>query len=133
MKARVYHLQINVSDKNISFPFYKELLEYLDYKVISSGKSWLGMSNSTTDFWIIPAPAKHQTPRFHRKRTGLNHIAFMVSSKNDVEKFANEFVKPKKIPTLYNSPKLFPEYTPDYYAVFFEDPDRIKLEVCYHK
>lgn len=25
----------------------------------------------------------------------------------------------------------FPQYTPDYYAVFFEDPDRIKLEVAF--
>lgn len=133
MKARVYHLQLNVSDKNVSFPFYKDLLEYFDYKVISSGKSWLGLSNSTTDFWLIPAPAKYKTPKFHRKHTGLNHLAFMVSSKAAVDKFTYEFLKPRKISTLYYTPKLFPEYTSDYYAVFFEDPDRIKLEVCYHK
>lgn len=132
MKSRVYHLQINVSDTNLSYSFYKKLLKYLDYKVISSGETWLGMSNSTTDFWIIPTEEKFKTPKFHRKQTGLNHISFMVSSQKDVDLFVKEFLKSQKIPTLYNTPRLFPEYTPDYYAVFFEDPDRIKLEVCYH-
>ena len=26
-------------------------------------------------------------------------------------------------------PRLWPEYSPDYYAVFFNDPDGIRLEV----
>jgi catechol 2,3-dioxygenase-like lactoylglutathione lyase family enzyme len=26
-------------------------------------------------------------------------------------------------------PRLYPEYAPDYYATFFEDPDGIRLEV----
>ena len=32
---------------------------------------------------------------------------------------------------LYGTPREFPEYAPGYYAVFFEDPDRIKLEVVH--
>ena len=48
-----------------------------------------------------------------------------------MDRFHKEFLKPRKIKTLYSTPKKFPEYTKDYYAVFFEDPDRIKLEVCF--
>lgn len=44
----------------------------------------------------------------------------------------DEFLVTNKIPTLYGTPKLFPEYEEGYYAVFFEDPDRIKLEVAYY-
>jgi hypothetical protein len=29
---------------------------------------------------------------------------------------------------LYGGPKEYPEYRKGYYAVYFEDPDRIKLE-----
>jgi len=29
-------------------------------------------------------------------------------------------------------PKLWPEYLPDYYAVFFSDPDGIRLEIVNH-
>ena len=70
--------------------------------------------------------------KFHRKNTGLNHIAFKVGSKQEVDNFSNNFLSDKKQIILYNSPKEYPEYTEDYYAVFFEDPDRIKLEVMYH-
>ena len=33
--------------------------------------------------------------------------------------------------SLYRTPREFPEYRPGYYAVFFEDPDRLKLEVVH--
>jgi hypothetical protein len=32
---------------------------------------------------------------------------------------------------LYGGPREYPEYAAAYYAVFFEDPDRIKLEVAH--
>ena len=35
-------------------------------------------------------------------------------------------------PLLIDPPKLYPQYAPDYYAVFFRDPDGIKLEVAYY-
>ena len=68
---------------------------------------------------------------YHRKAPGINHIAFKVSSKDEVDKFTKEFLKPNKVPTLYDTPHLFPEYSKKYYAVYFEDPDRIKLEVAF--
>ena len=33
--------------------------------------------------------------------------------------------------TIVSPPKLWAEYTPDYYAFFFKDPDGIKLEVVH--
>lgn len=35
------------------------------------------------------------------------------------------------ISTLYGAPREYPEYRHGYYGVFFEDPDRLKLEVAY--
>jgi len=34
-------------------------------------------------------------------------------------------------PVLYGGPKEWQNYDPGYYAVYFEDPDRIKLELVY--
>jgi hypothetical protein len=31
--------------------------------------------------------------------------------------------------TIVTEPKLYPEYTPDYYALFFKDPEGIKFEI----
>lgn len=131
MKALVYHIQINVSNPKISLPFYKKLFSYLEYKIIDESKEHIGASNGTTDFWIIATDKKHLDKKFHRKATGLNHISFKVSSKEDVDSFVANFLKKNKINPLYESPKHFPEYNLGYYAVFFEDPDRIKLEVTY--
>ena len=72
-----------------------------------------------------------KTNKYHRKNVGVNHLAFGVSKKEDVDKFYQEFLIPHGIKPLYNTPKRFPEYTEQYYAIFFEDPDRIKLEVVF--
>lgn len=131
MKASVYHLQLNVRDATISLPFYKDLFVYFAYSIIDESDEHIGASNGTTDFWIIQTEQKYLSNHYHRKGTGFNHIAFRVSSKQDVDLFAQEFLQKKKIKILYQTPRLFPEYHQDYYAVFFEDPDRIKLEVVF--
>lgn len=129
--SHLYHLQINVKDPLISFPFYKEFLACIGYSIIDEGNDHIGFSDGITSLWFIATEHKHEGSIYHRKNTGLNHIAFKVDSKERVDDFCGEFLKKKNIDALYNSPKLFPEYHKDYYAVYFEDPDRIKIEVVY--
>jgi hypothetical protein len=38
------------------------------------------------------------------------------------------FLEPRAIKPLYSGPKPY-DYTPGYYAVYFEDPSRLKIEV----
>jgi len=47
-----------------------------------------------------------------------------------VDHFTQIVLKKNSIPLLYHDT---PTGDDDYYAVFFEDPDRIKLEVVYAK
>lgn len=131
MKTSLYHLQLNVSDPKVSLPFYKKLFAYFEYDIIDESDEHIGVSNGTTDFWIMATEAKHLDKTFHRKATGLNHLAFRVSSREDIDRFNSEFLLANNIDSLYDSPKEFPEYNQEYYAVFFEDPDRIKLEVVF--
>lgn len=133
MKNFLEHISINISDPEKSFPFYKNLFLFLDYKIIKDKKDDIAFrKEGTPDFWFKKTEQKYIANEFHRKNTGLNHLAFKVDSKEEVDRFFNEFIKPRDIKTLYNTPKPFPEYEPNYYAVFFEDPDRIKLEVFYY-
>ena len=129
-KASLYHIQLNVSKKD-SIEFYNEFLCYFGYNVIDESEENIGLSNGTTDFWIIQTNKKYFGNKFNRKNTGLNHLAFRVNSRKEVDEFVNTFLKKRKIKALYNSPKEFPEYNEEYYAVYFEDPDRIKLEVVF--
>ncbi len=68
---------------------------------------------------------------YHRKRVGVNHIAFLADSKALVDTFYKDYLVPKKVPVLYGGPKEHPEYARGYYSVYFEDPDRVKLELAY--
>jgi catechol 2,3-dioxygenase-like lactoylglutathione lyase family enzyme len=127
MKAHLYHVQINVSDLD----FYRELFAHLEYEIIDEGPDHLGASDGQTQLWIMKTAESYAELPYHRKACGLNHLAFMVASSEEVDRFCNEFLEPRKIATLYDTPRRFPEYHPEYYAVYFEDPDRIKLEVVY--
>ena len=133
MKATLQHIQLNVSNKNISYPFYKEMLLLLGYKIYSVEDWGIGMRDPKTNLviWVAETENKFRKNKFHRKATGINHLAFLVSSKKNVDDFYKNFIKKNNIKTLYQTPKAFPEYTPNYYAVFFEDPDRIKLEFVF--
>src|SRR5712692_1610339 len=99
-RGNIRHVEINVSAFERSKAFYHDFLEWLGYK--DSG--------------------------FHRRRVGLNHIAFQAKSRADVDRLYSEFLVPRSIRVLYGGPKEYPEYRKGYYSVYFEDPDRIKLE-----
>jgi glyoxylase I family protein len=131
VQAAVYHLQINVRDSSVSLPFYRALLGYLGYAPSYEARHVLAMTNGTTDFWFFEAAGKRRTHAPHRKNPGLNHVAFRVTTREDVDRFRDEFLASRKIPVLYGGPREYPEYKAGYYAVFFEDPDRLKLEVAH--
>lgn len=131
MRASVYHLQLNVADAAVSAPFYRELLGYFEYRATMEAPGLLGMSNGTTDFWIVQTGGGRAGRRFHRQDPGLNNVALRVGRRDDVDVFTREFLGGRGIVPLYGGPREYPEYRPGYYAVFFEDPDRVKLEVVH--
>ena len=131
MKAFVYHIQVNVSDAGVSLPFYRDLLHYLEFQCVHDDPGVAGYSDGRTSIWLIETDGGHTAPGFHRKRTGLNHIAFRVPHRSDVDRFTKDFLAPRGLAPLYKTPREFPEYRPGYYAVFFEGPDRLKLEVVH--
>ena len=131
MRASLYHVQINVGDASVAIPFYRALFGYLEYTTLMEANDLLGVSNGTTDFWMIGTPRDRQSAGFHRKNVGINHLCFGVRERADVERFVEEFMKPRGIAALYDSPREYPEYRPGYYATFFEDPDRLKVEIAH--
>ena len=131
IRTTLNHLQIYVSDRGASFPFYRYLLTYLWYRVVDDDGNHLGMRNETIDIWLKETPGEHRVSGYSRRNTGVNHIAFGVCKKQDVDLFCQEFLIPRSIKSLYDSPRHFPKYTETYYAVYFEDPDGIKLEVVF--
>jgi len=131
MKAFVYHVQVNVRDATVSLPFYRDLLHHLEFRCVHDEPRVAGYADGRTSIWLIEPAGGHAGAGFHRKRTGLNHVAFRVPERRDVDDFTRDFLAPRGLVPLYRTPREFPEYRPGYYAVFFEDPDRLKLEVVH--
>lgn len=94
-------------------------------------KDFIGYTDGSLKLFLVQVEERFSNKKFHRKQVGLNHIAFRVDSKKKVDSF-HKFLKKNKITILYGGPKDYSaEYAKGYYAVFFEDPDRVKLEVVF--
>lgn len=124
------HFQINISNPAVTIPFYKKLLSYFDYKVIHEDENFVGMGSSIDSFWFMKVGAENSTSKLNRDAVGLNHFAFHVETRADVDKFYEEFMKPNNIKAEFETPRDRPDFGA-YYQVMFLDPEGLALEVVY--
>jgi catechol 2,3-dioxygenase-like lactoylglutathione lyase family enzyme len=117
------HLSIRVSDFAASKAFYDKLFKFLGFEVLDEYEEAIGWTNGKTRFWIGQAA---QTGRQQHHRTGdvgFHHYAFELRSRADVDAL-QAFLVENGVHIV--DPAA--EYYEDYYAVFFRDPDGLKLE-----
>jgi catechol 2,3-dioxygenase-like lactoylglutathione lyase family enzyme len=119
----VDHISIRVSDFTKSKAFYSGLFEFLGLEVMDEYEDSMGWSNGKTRFWIGQADAKGREHKHHTGDIGLHHYAFQLRSRKDVDDLQS-YLKKHHI-TIVDPADV---YYDDYYAVFFVDPDGIKLE-----
>jgi glyoxylase I family protein len=124
----VHHLIINVSDLERSRVFYGWLLPRLGYDGTRTYPGMLGWFGARGSFWMKQADARLAGDPFSKDRVGLCEIAFGAMSRAEVDALARELAA-RGAPVLA-APREYP-YTPGYYAVFFTDPDGIKLELVH--
>ena len=118
------HLSIRVSDYEKSKDFYGRLLTFLGFKVEADYPDTMGWTNGHTLFWIGQAAAPARKRKYHIGDVGLHHYAFRLRSRKDVDEL-DAFVRNELKATIVDPAG---EYYDDYYAVFFLDPDGLKLE-----
>ena len=107
-------------DLQKSIEFWGWLLEKLGYKqyqTFEKGQTWkLG----ETYLVFVQVEEKYSDVNYHRKRTGLNHVAFRVNGE-ELAEFRIALLE-REIILLYED--KFGD------KLFFEDPDRIKIELA---
>jgi len=123
------HIKIVVSDWEKSYPFYKDIFEKLGYKQVSNKEDRAGWA-SPDGYGIFIAQAKIMNYQYKFGAPGLHHLCLKASSMDVVEKIY-KLVLEKGV-YVSGLPRKYPEYTEKYYAVYFADPDGIKLEVAYY-
>lgn len=104
--------------------WFLEELGYVSFQKWEFGQSWrLG----ETYIVFVQAEERFLEIPYHRCRVGLNHLAFYAESRLHVDEITN-VLEAKGVNILYKNKHPFAGGTA-HYAVYFEDPDRIKVEL----
>ena len=124
----LHHVELYVNDLDRTVAFWTPFLALLGYEAErwSGGMNYLQGENAYLCF--LPAPSEHLAAGYHRKRVGLNHLAFRGRSRQHVYE-VQSWVKSAGYVVPYED-KYPNAGGPSYYAMYCEDPDRIKVEVA---
>jgi len=124
------HLVLSVGDIARSREFYDTVLGFLGFKLKHDGGGFVGWSNRKTLFWIAQADAQGRKRRHRKGDIGFHHYAFELASRKAVDDLGAfldahgfEVTDP---PDSYNGDDK-------YYAVFFQNPDGMRLEAMHYR
>ena len=120
------HVYLSVSDMARSIAFYDSVMQALgfwkgDYPI--AGQAHAHYFNGLLQ--ITLRPAKRQVPH-DPYAPGLHHLCLQAPDAAAVDR---AYAALSTLGVSPSAPTLYPEYDPDYYATFFEDPDGLRLEL----
>ncbi|MGH7923029.1 MAG: VOC family protein [Candidatus Binatus sp.] len=125
----VEHIDLTVNDVARARVFYDKVLGELGFRKYE-GADYIHWANAQMTLAIRDASAANRNGRFDRYRVGLHHLAFRARARADVDAFHGFLVR-EKIAVL-DAPAEYPQYGENYYALFFADPDGMKLELVHY-
>jgi catechol 2,3-dioxygenase-like lactoylglutathione lyase family enzyme len=124
----LHHVEIYVSKLDVSFSFWSAMLSQIGYEVSGKWDSGFTLSNEHDAYLtLVQVGEDHAFRQYHRCGVGLNHLAFKVKGRDAVDKL-RQYCLANGITSLYDERYPFANGGTDYYALFVEDPDRIKVE-----
>jgi len=118
-------MDLYVADLARAVGFWGPFLEQLGFsKAVDrpAAKSW---RSAGAEIFFVQAEPEFVEQGYHRKRIGLNHLAFAVDSRDELAALLG-WVTERGQRLLYAGAI---EETATQHRFFFEDPDRIKVEV----
>jgi glyoxylase I family protein len=127
------HLRLTVSDIPGAEAFYDPLLRFMGYELVEKDEerlAWKMPSPAGNRQWVILSVASEQKRRRKHVRysPGLHHFAWNADSREEVDRF-HRLLLERGVEVL--DPPAEYDYEPGYYAVFFSDPDALKLELVH--
>jgi len=136
MKPIIDHIQITVKDMNVAEDFYDKFLPILGFDINNKVSAFIEehdfhvieYSHSLLSFAITSPRQAFKNDSVHRRKPGaLHHLAFKADSRKEVDNAYLELLKIGAI--IVSEPQFQPEYSENYYAVFFKDMENIKYEI----
>ncbi len=126
----INYVALTVTDLEKSKKFYAPVLQFFGYK--NSGdlpgvSLWESHSTgSAINLW--QAKPELDQRKHHDYAPGLHHLAFNASSKKEVDELFQLLLSINA--SIVDEPSEY-DYAPGYYAVFFTDPDNIRIELAH--
>ena len=120
------HVYLSVSDLARSKRFYDGVMRVLGYAQVESaigGDPHVHYYNRQFGFSLRPARSAASHDPY---APGLHHFCFRVVDERAVDRAFGEL---RALGVAATQPRAYPEYSADYYATFFEDPDGVRLEI----
>ncbi len=140
MKPIIDHIQITVKDFNRAEAFYDKLMPLLGFDLSKKGKGRVDQHDFDVVEYVHPniviginSPREvFKNEEVHRRKPGsLHHLAFRAESREQINQL---YLQIKAIgANIVDEPKFYPQHGENYYALFFKDPDGIKLEVMFEE
>ena len=132
MHGRIHHLDLTVSDPEKSRPLYALFLTHMGYREVDrkadGGTEWDMAEGPFASVGMVKSRGPNARHGHDRYSPGLHHAAWTSPTREDVDAL---FAKLQIFgANILDPPKDYPEYNQGkgYYAVFFSDPDGLKLE-----
>ena len=135
MRGVIHHLDLTVRDPGQVFAFYDAILSALGYRLerkSDRGFDWnLQSPLGVHSIGVVKASGEGAQRPHDRYSPGLHHVAWGVDSREEVDRMYE--VVQRIGAKVLDAPADYPQYNNGggYYAVFFADPDGLKLECVY--
>lgn len=133
MRGGVHHIDLTVKDAHASRRFYESVLGFMGYALSKSYDIGYDFDRIGEDGFCsigIRSASGPNAARAHDRYTpGLHHLAFAADSRADVEAMHAHLQRLGA--AILDPPADYPQYGAGYYAVFFADPDGLKLEFVF--
>lgn len=123
------HLAIRVRDLARSRRFYDALLGFMGFVREWEFGKVVGWDNGETMYWITQADTSGMGHPHRTGDIGYHHYAFELVSRAQVDELY-AFLLDQSV-EIVDPPADYPDYGDGYYAVFFLDPDGLKIEAMH--
>lgn len=122
----VAHVTLTAGDFARSTAFWRELIVYLDLKIVLDSDAMLYGVGGRTAIGIRTGSPDNAGKRFDQGAPGLHHVCFRMRDRDAIDRL-HAFLKPRTDIALVHAPQEEP-WAPGYYSILFEDPDGIRIE-----